>query len=73
MEGFVSSYPWTGWLVERAVCSLLLMMVLWCLGRCWRNARSNQKLALADALDYTQAERRGLLLPGPLLEGKCRC
>lgn len=72
MEDLISSYPWTFWLLERGVCSLLLMLLLWCLGNCWRTARSNQKLALGDALDYAQAERRGLLLPAFPSGGKSR-
>lgn len=72
MEGLIFSHSWTYWLLERGVCSLLLMLLLWCLSSCWRTARSNQKLALGDALEYAQAERRGLLLPVLPLEGKSR-
>jgi hypothetical protein len=63
MEDLLYSYPWTFWLLERGLSSLFVLLLLWCASNCWRTARSNQKLALGDALDYAQAERRGLLLP----------
>lgn len=66
MASLIESYPWTFWLLERGLCSLLMLLLLWCMRSCWRTARANQKLALGDACDYAHAERRGLLLPlGP--------
>lgn len=72
MEDLLSSYTWTSWLFERSLGSLFMLLLLWCVGSCWRTARSNQKLALGDALDYVQAERRGLLLPLATQGGKPR-
>jgi len=55
--------PWMTWCVERMGSTLLMLLFLWMARSCWRTARANQKLALGDALEYSAAERRGLLLP----------
>jgi uncharacterized membrane protein YqjE len=54
---------WGIWLLDRFGITAVVLLLLYCLRGCWRTARANQKLALADTLDHTAAERRGLLLP----------
>lgn len=49
--------------MERMGSTLLMLLFLWWARSCWRAARANQKLALGDALEYSAAERKSLLLP----------
>jgi hypothetical protein len=51
------------WVLDRLFGSVVLFCVFFAIRFCWRSARANQKLALADALDYRHSERRSLLLP----------
>ena len=57
--------PTTMWLLEKLFTSAIVFFFLYMLRGCWRSARANQKLALADAYDYTRLgrEQRSLLLP----------
>jgi uncharacterized membrane protein YjfL (UPF0719 family) len=41
--------PYATWAMERFVCSLLVFIVLWLMTKCWRTARTNQRIALGDA------------------------
>ena len=57
--------PTMMWILEKLLTSTVVFFILFLLRSCWRSARANQKLALADAYDYSRvgSERRSLLLP----------
>jgi len=55
------SFPSLAWVGERAVGSACMVLVCWLVSCCWRSARVNQRLSLADWDDNCREERRGLL------------
>jgi hypothetical protein len=63
MESMIEQWPNIWWTMDRAVGGLVMCCLMACLRQCWRQAQQNQKLALGDAFDYRDSERRGLLLP----------
>ena len=63
MESLVEEWPSLLWALDRTLPPLLLCCAAAQLRRCWKQAQANQKLALGDAFDYRDSERRGLLLP----------
>jgi len=59
------THPTTMWVLEKLLSSAVVFLVFFLFRSCWRSARANQKMALADVYDYSRSgsERRGLLLP----------
>lgn len=59
------THPTMMWLIEKLLSSAVVFFVFFLFRSCWRSARANQKMALADIYDYSRlgSERRSLLLP----------
>ena len=55
-------FPSLGWWAERALGSLAILVVLWCVSCCWSSLRVNQRLSLSDWDERAKEERRGLLV-----------